>query len=141
MRGQGVNNTGMSLCPGKPVPFAGTSVPPFPSLVRWPVLLAPAPRLADGEARRVKSSAYSLHQHEGHRAAVGLLESSLRGRIQPGQCHLQDTFSPRSEDISGGNSKGCRAGRGCGPALYRVAASQDSQRGGPNPWHCWQPCE
>lgn len=54
------------------------------------------PGLADGEARRIKSSAYSLHHHEGHRAAAGHLESSLRGRIRWWQCHLQGTFPPRS---------------------------------------------
>lgn len=60
------------LCSTIPIPHLG-----------WAMSLAPALRLTDGEARLVKSSAYSLHHHEGHRTAVGRLASSLRGRIQP----------------------------------------------------------
>lgn len=60
------------LCSTIPIPRLG-----------WAVSLAPALRLTDGEARLVKSGAYSLHHHKGHRTAVGCLASSLRGRIQP----------------------------------------------------------
>ena len=56
----------------------------------WAVSLPPARRLTDGEAKLVKSRAYSLHRHEGHHAAVGRLESSPRGRTQPWQCHLRE---------------------------------------------------
>ena len=88
-----------------------------------PLRPAPARELADGKARRVKFSAYSLHHHRGHRAGAGRLESSLRGRSRPQQCHLQGTFPPRSQGTSHGDSRGCRAVRGCGPALYWTVGS------------------
>lgn len=56
--------TRLKLCPPKPVPFAGISVPPFPSLVT-----GTCTQLAEGETRLVKSSAYSLHCRKGHKTA------------------------------------------------------------------------
>lgn len=120
---RGVKKTALRLGPPEPVPFAGVPGPPFPSLVRAAARPAPVRGRADGEARRVQLSAYSLQHHRGHRAGAGRLESSLGGRSRPRQRHLQGAFPPRSQATSHGDSRGCRAVRGRGPALYWTGGS------------------